>query len=93
MVEARGGRWWPLPWFGTVIELVSARVVRWLKAACALLSESGPMFPTQAATTLTESQAGDLTCCDGLAALYPNLKRKADLERVVEIQDLRFLGF
>jgi hypothetical protein len=72
----------------TVIELVAARVVRWLKAACAILSEPSPTSPPQAAKTLANGLAVNPFFCDVLASLHLHLQHKVDLEGVVEIRDL-----
>jgi hypothetical protein len=64
--------------------------VWWSKAACATLGQPGPMSPSRAAKTLANDLAADLFFCDVLANLHLHLKRKVDLERVVEILDLRF---
>ncbi len=72
---------------------MSARVVRWSKAVCALLSESGPMTPSRAAKTLVNGPAADLFFCVALASPHLHLEHPVDLQRVVEIQDLRFPGF
>ena len=79
---------WPRLCLETVIELVSARVVRWLTAACAMLSEPSPMSSPQEAQTLANGLAVDLFFCDVLASLHLHLKHKVDLEGVVEIRDL-----
>jgi hypothetical protein len=79
---------WPRLCLETVIELVSARVVRWLKAACATMSVPRPIFPPQAAKTLANGLAVDLLFCDVLASLHLHLQHKVDLEGVVEIRDL-----
>ena len=57
------------------------------------LSQPGPMSPSRAAKTLANGLAADLFLCDVLAGLHLHLERKVDLERVVEIRDLRFSGF
>ena len=49
------------------------------------------MSPSRAAETLANGLAADLFFCDVLANLHLRLKHKVDLERVVEIRDLRFL--
>jgi len=63
-------------------------VVRWLKAACAMLSEPNPTSPPQAAKTLANGLAVDLFFCDVLASLHLHLGHKVDLEGVVGIRDL-----
>jgi hypothetical protein len=64
--------------------------VRWSKAACAMLSEPSPMSPSRAAKALANGLGADLFFCDLLANLHLHLEHKVDLERVVEIRDLRF---
>ena len=63
-------------------------MVRWLKAACAMLSEPNPTLPPQAAKTLANGLAVDLFFCDVLASLHLHLGHKVDLEGVVGIRDL-----
>jgi hypothetical protein len=72
----------------TVIELVSARVVRWLKAACGMLSEPSPTSPPPATKTLANGLAVDPFFYDVLASLHLHLRHKVDPEGVVEIRDL-----
>jgi hypothetical protein len=67
--------------------------MRWSKAVCVTLSQSGPMSPSRAAKTLANSLAADPFFGNVLANLHLHLKHKVDLERVVEIRDLRFSGF
>jgi hypothetical protein len=67
--------------------------VRWSKAVCATLSRHGPMSPSRAAKTLANGLAADPFFGDVLASLHPHPEHKVDLERVVEIRDLRFSGF
>jgi hypothetical protein len=77
----------------TVIVLVSARVVRWLKAAFGMFSEPSPMPPPRAAKTLANGLAVDPFFGDVLASPHLHLQHKVDLEGVVEVRDLRFSGF
>jgi len=85
-----GGPCWPRLCLESVIELLSVRVVRWLKAACAMSGEPGPMSPPRAAKTqpLANRLAADLFSCDVFVNLHPHLEHKGDLVRVVEIRDL-----
>jgi hypothetical protein len=74
---------------------VSARVVRWSKAVCAVLSEPRPTPPSLAAKTVANGRAADLFFCDLFANLHLHLEQMVDLERhkvdlegVVEVRDL-----
>jgi hypothetical protein len=67
--------------------------VWWSKAVCATLGQPGPMSPSWAAETLANGLAADLFFCDALANLHLHLEHKVNLERVVEIVDLRFSDF
>ena len=66
----------------------SDRVVWWSKALCATLGQPGPTSASRAAKTLANGLAADLFVCGVLANRHLHLKRKVDLERVVEIGDL-----
>ncbi len=68
-------------------------MVWWSKAVCATSGQSGPMSATRAVKTLANGLAADLFLRDVLANLRLHVKDKVDLERVVEILDLRFLDF
>ena len=68
-------------------------MVWWSKAVCATFGQPSPMSPSRAAKTLANGLAADIFFCDVLANLHPLLKHKVDLERVVEILDLRFSDF
>ncbi len=65
----------------------------WSKAVCATLGQPGPMSPSRAAKTLANGLAADLFFYDALANLHLHLEHKVNLERVVEIVDLRFSDF
>jgi hypothetical protein len=67
--------------------------VRWSKAVCATLSEPGPMSPSRVTETLANGLAADPVFGDLLANLHLHLQHEVDLERVVEIIDLRFSVF
>jgi hypothetical protein len=66
--------------------------MRWSKAVCVTLSQR-PISPSRTAKTLANGLAADPLFGDLLANLHLHLKHKVDLERVVEIRDLRFSGF
>ncbi|MGO9158201.1 hypothetical protein [Mycobacterium sp.] len=51
------------------------------------------MTPSRAAKTLVNGPAADLFFCVALASPHLHLEHPVDLQRVVEIQDLRFPGF
>jgi hypothetical protein len=51
------------------------------------------MSPSRAAKTLANGLAADPFFGGLLANLHLHLEHKVDLERVVEIRDLRFSGF
>jgi hypothetical protein len=57
------------------------------------MSAPRPISLSQVSKTLANGLAADLFLCDVLAGLHLHLERKVDLERVVEIRDLRFSGF
>jgi hypothetical protein len=65
--------------------------MRWSK--CVTLSQPGPMSPSRTAKTLANGLAAEPLFGDVLANLHLHLEHKVDLERVVEIRDLRFSGF
>jgi hypothetical protein len=67
--------------------------VRWSKAMCAALRENRPMSPPRVTETVASGLAADPLFCDLLANVYLHLEHEVDLERVVEIGDLRFSGF
>ncbi len=71
---------------------MSARVVRWSKVVCEILSQRGPMSPSREAETLANGAAANGYFCDVLANLHLHLEHKTDLERVVD-PDRRFSGF
>ena len=87
-LKSRADACGPPLWFGTVIKLVSARVVRWSGAMCAMLSRRGPISPSRAAKMLANRTAPDVFFCDVLADLHLHLEHKVDLERIAEIRDL-----
>jgi len=66
-------------------------LVRWSNAVGATLRKPGPMSPSRIAETLANGLAADPLFCDVLANLH--LYPEQDLERVVEMGDLRFSGF
>ncbi len=72
---------------------MSARVVRWSGAVCAMLSRSGPISPSRAAKVPANRTAPDAFFCDVLANLHLHLEHKVELERIAEIRELRFSGF
>jgi len=74
--------------FGTVVKLVSARVVRWSKVASQMLSRPGPISRSRAAKMLANRTAPDAFFCDVLANLHRHLEDEVDLERIAEIRDL-----
>jgi hypothetical protein len=78
----------PTLWFATVIKLVSARVVRWSGAVCAMLSRRGPICPSRAVKMLAKGAVADAFFCDVLADLHLHLEQKVDLQRIAEIRDL-----
>ena len=51
------------------------------------------MAPSRTVETLANGLAADPLFCDLLANLLLHLEHEVDLERVVEIGDLRFSGF
>jgi hypothetical protein len=57
------------------------------------LRKPGPMAPSRTVETLTNGLTADPLFCDLLANLLRHLEHKVDLERVIEIRDLRFPGF
>ena len=61
-------------WFATVIKLVSARVVRWFGAVCAMFSRRGPISPSRAAKMLANRTAPDVFSSDVLVNLHLHLK-------------------
>jgi hypothetical protein len=67
--------------------------VRWSNLVCATLRKPGPMAPSRTVETLANGLAADLLFCDLLANLLLHLEHKVDLERVIEIRDLRFSRF
>ncbi len=72
----------------TVIKLVSARVVRWSRAMCAMLSRRYPMSPSRAAKMLANRTAPDAFSSDALANLHLHLEQKVGLDRVAGRRDL-----
>ncbi len=72
---------------------MSARVVRWSGAVCAMLSRRGPISPSRAAKVPANRTAPDAFFCDVLANLHLHLEHKVELERIAEIRELRFSGF
>ena len=72
---------------------MSARVVRWSGAVCAMLSRRALMSPSRAAKILLNRTAPDVVSSDALANLHLHLEHKIDLERIAEIRELRFPGF
>jgi hypothetical protein len=67
--------------------------MRWSKAVCAALRETRPTWPPPGTETLASGLAAYPLFCDLLANVYLRLEHEVDLERVVEIGDLRFSGF
>jgi hypothetical protein len=51
------------------------------------------MAPSRTVETLANGLAADALFCVLLANLLLHLEHKVDLERVIEIRDLRFSGF
>lgn len=51
------------------------------------------MSPSRTAEALANGLVADALFCDPLADLPLHLKGEVDLEKVVEIKDLRFLEF
>lgn len=78
----------PRLWFATVIKLVSARVVRWSGAMCAMSSRRGPISPSRAVMMLANRTAPDVSSPDALADLHLHLEHKVNLERIAENRDL-----
>ncbi len=72
---------------------MSARVVRWSKAVCAMLGQPGPMSPRRAAQTLANRLDAGLFFCDVLTNLHLHLQHKADLERGGASLHLQFSEF
>ena len=67
--------------------------MRWSNIVCATLRTLGPMVPLRTAETLANGLAANPFICDLLANVQLHLEHKVDLERVVEISDLRFSRF
>jgi hypothetical protein len=67
--------------------------VWWSNTVCATLRTSGPMAPSRTAATSADGLAADPLFCDLVANLPLHLKREVDLERAVEIRELRFPEF
>lgn len=57
------------------------------------MRKPGPMAPSRTVETLANGLAADPLLCNLLANLLRHLEHKVDLERVIEIRDLRFWGF
>ena len=72
----------------TVVARVSARVVRWSREMCEMLSQHGPTSPSRAAETLVNRAVLDAFFCEVLANLHLHRKHKVDLDRIAEIRDL-----
>jgi hypothetical protein len=67
--------------------------VWWSNTVCATLRTPGPMAPSRTAATSADGLAADPLFCDLVANLPLHLKREVDLERAVEIRELRFPEF
>ncbi len=67
---------------------MSAKVVRWSGAVCAMLSRRGPISPSRAAKMLANRTTPDVFSSDALTTLHLHLEHKVGLDRVVEIRDL-----
>ena len=65
----------------------------WSNTVCATLRTPGPMAPSRTAATSADGLAADPLFCDQVADLPLHLKREVDLERAVEIRELRFPEF
>ena len=72
----------------TVVARVSARVVRWSREMCEMLSQHGPMSPSREAATLANRAVLDAFFCEVLVDLRLHRKHKVDLDRIAEIRDL-----
>ena len=72
-------------WFATVIKLVSARVVRWSGAVCAMLSRRSPISSPRKAKVLANRRALDASSSDAITNLYLRPGHKVDPESVAGI--------
>jgi hypothetical protein len=72
----------------TVVARVSARVVRWSREMCEMLSHRGPMSPPRETETLVNQAVPDAFFCEVLANLHLHRKHRVYLERILEIRDL-----
>jgi hypothetical protein len=71
----------------TVVARVSARVVRWSREMCEMLSQRAPMCPSREAETLVNRAVLDAFFCEVLANLPLHRTHKVGLEGIAEIPD------